>query len=163
MTFLYPTPSPLSPILLSSDGYVLTGLHFVQQGEAVVEQGGNLPIFKDVTKWLDDYFAGKRPNYIPEYQIDNATPFRREVLEILKKIPYGKTITYGEIAAQIAKNHNINKMSAQAVGGAVGWNPIGIIIPCHRVLGVGKKLTGYSGGIHNKIGLLNIEGIKFAN
>lgn len=162
MTTLYPTPPPFSPIVLSSDGYVLTGLHFVQQGE-VVENGGNLPIFKDVTKWLDDYFAGERPNYIPEYQINNATPFRIEVLEILKKIPYGETITYGEIAAQIAKNHNIDKMSAQAVGGAVGWNPIGIIIPCHRVLGVGKKLTGYSGGIHNKIGLLNIEGIKFAN
>lgn len=162
MTFLYPTPSPLSPILLSSDGEVLTNLHFIK-GEAVVEQGGNLPIFKDVTKWLDDYFAGKRPNYIPEYQINNATPFHIEVLEILKTIPYGETITYGEIATQIAKNHNIDKMSAQAVGGAVGWNPIGIIIPCHRVLGVGKKLTGYSGGIHNKIGLLNIEGIKFAN
>lgn len=162
MTTLYPTPPPFSPIVLSSDGYVLTGLHFVQQGE-VVENGGNLPIFKDVTKWLDDYFAGERPNYIPEYQINNATSFRIEVLEILKKIPYGETITYGEIAAQIAKNHNIDKMSAQAVGGTVGWNPIGIIIPCHRVLGVGKKLTGYSGGIHNKIGLLNIEGIKFAN
>lgn len=162
MTSLYPTPAPFSPIVLSSDGYVLTGLHFVQQGE-VVEQVGTLPIFKDVTKWLDDYFAGKVPYYTPEYQIDNATPFRIEVLEILKKIPYGETITYGEIAAQIAKKHNIDKMSAQAVGGAVGWNPIGIIIPCHRVLGVGKKLTGYSGGIHNKIGLLNIEGIKFAN
>ena len=163
MTFLYPTPPPFSPIVLSSDGYVLTGLHFVQQGEAVDEQVGTLPIFKDVTKWLDDYFAGKRPNYIPEYQINNATPFRREVLEILKTIPYGETITYGEIAVQIANNHNIDKMSAQAVGGAVGWNPIGIIIPCHRVLGIGKKLTGYSGGIHNKIGLLNIEGIKYAN
>ncbi|MDD6001321.1 MAG: methylated-DNA--[protein]-cysteine S-methyltransferase [Bacteroidales bacterium] len=162
MTTLYPTPPPFSPIVLSSDGYVLTGLHFVQQGEAV-GQGESLPLFKDVTKWLDDYFAGKRPNYIPEYQINNATPFRREVLEILKTIPYSETITYGEIATQIAKNHNINKMSAQAVGGAVGWNPIGIIIPCHRVLGVGKKLTGYSGGIHNKIGLLNIEGIKYAN
>ena len=162
MTTLYPTPPPFSPIVLSSDGYVLTGLHFVQQGEAV-GQGESLPIFKDVTKWLDDYFAGKRPNYIPEYQINNATPFRREVLEILKTIPYGETITYGEIAAQIAKNHNVDKMSAQAVGGAVGWNPIGIIIPCHRVLGVSKKLTGYSGGIDNKIGLLNIEGIKYAN
>ena len=162
MTTLYPTPPPFSPIVLSSDGYVLTGLHFVQQGEAV-GQGESLPIFKDVTKWLDDYFAGKRPNYMPEYQINNATPFRREVLEILKTIPYGETITYGEIAAQIAKNHNVGKMSAQAVGGAVGWNPIGIIIPCHRVLGVSKKLTGYSGGIDNKIGLLNIEGIKYAN
>lgn len=163
MTTIYHPPYTFCPLLLFSDGYVLTGLHFVQQGEAVVEQVGTLPIFKDVTKWLDDYFAGKRPNYTPEYQINNATQFRREVLEILKTIPYGETITYGEIATQIAKNHNINKMSAQAVGGAVGWNPIGIIIPCHRVLGVGKKLTGYSGGIHNKIGLLNIEGIKFAN
>ena len=156
MTTLYPTPPPFSPIVLSSDGYVLTGLHFVQQGEAV-GQGESLPIFKDVTKWLDDYFAGKRPNYMPEYQINNATPFRREVLEILTTIPYGETITYGEIAAQIAKNHNVDKMSAQAVGGAVGHNPIAIIIPCHRVIGKDGSLTGYGGGLWRKEWLLQLE------
>lgn len=160
MTSLYPTPAPFSPIVLSSDGYVLTGLHFVQQGEAV-GQGESLPIFKDVCRWLDIYFSGKKPDFTPDFSINNATPFRREVLEILQNIPYGETITYGEIADQIAKKNNIDKMSAQAVGGAVGWNPIGIIVPCHRVLGVGKKLTGYSGGIQNKIGLLRIEGIEF--
>ena len=161
MKLIYHPPYPFTPLLLSSDGEVLTGLHFIQSGETIVEQEGTLPIFKDVCKWLDDYFSGKKPDFTPEYRIDNATPFRREVLEILLTIPYGETITYGEIAAQIAKNHNVDKMSAQAVGGAVGWNPIGIIIPCHRVLGVGKKLTGYGGGIPNKIGLLKIEGIEF--
>ena len=163
MTTIYHPPYPFTPLLLSSDGEGLTGLHFVHSGEDMaVEQEGTLPIFKDVCKWLDDYFSGKKPDFTPEYRIVNATPFRREVLEILQTIPYGETITYGEIAAQIAKSHNVDKISAQAVGGAVGWNPIGIIIPCHRVLGVGKKLTGYGGGIPNKIGLLKIEGIEFA-
>ena len=163
MKLIYHPPSPFSPLLLSSDGEVLTSLHFIHSGEDMaVEQEGTLPIFKDVCKWLDDYFSGKKPDFTPAFRIDNATPFRREVLEILQTIPYGETITYGEIATQIAKNHNVDKMSAQAVGGAVGWNPIGIIVPCHRVLGVGKKLTGYGGGIPNKIGLLRIEGIEFA-
>ena len=163
MTTIYHPPYPFTPLLLSSDGEVLIGLHFMHSGEKkIVEQGCNLPILKDVTRWLDVYFSGKKPDFTPEYRIDNATPFRREVLDILLTIPYGETITYGEIAAQIAKNHNVDKMSAQAVGGAVGWNPIGIIVPCHRVLGVGKKLTGYGGGIPNKIGLLKIEGIEFA-
>lgn len=161
MKHLYLPPSPLSPILLSSDGEVLTNLHFIHSSEEAVGQGESLPIFKDVCRWLDIYFSGKKPDFTPDYSINNATPFRREVLKILQKIPYGETITYGEIADQITKNHNIDKMSAQAVGGAVGWNPIGIIVPCHRVLGVGKKLTGYSGGIQNKIGLLRIEGIEF--
>ena len=162
MTTIYTPPYPISPLLLSSDGEVLTGLQFIQSGETIVEQGGTLPIFKDVCRWLDDFFSGKKPDFTPAFRIDNATPFRREVLDILLTIPYGETITYGEIAAQIAKNHNVDKMSAQAVGGAVGWNPIGIIVPCHRVLGVGKKLTGYGGGIPNKIGLLKIEGIEYA-
>jgi len=109
---------------------------------------------------LDVYFSGQEPDFTPKFRIENSTPFRREVLEILVSIPFGKTMTYDEIAAQIAKNHGIEKMSAQAVGGAVGKNPIGIIIPCHRVLGSGKSLTGYSGGIKNKIGLLKVERIE---
>ena len=90
--------------------------------------------------------------------MENLTPFRKEVSEIMCQIPFGKTVTYGEIAAAIAKKHGIEKMSAQAVGGAVGWNPIGIIVPCHRVVGANGSLTGYGGGLHNKIALLRLEG-----
>lgn len=158
--FIYSTPENFDDLLLTSDGEVLTGLHFVRQCKKDFEQK-TLPVFKKVCRWLDVYFSGCEPDFTPEFRIENATLFRREVLEILLTIPFGKTMTYGEIAAQIAKKHGVEKMSAQAVGGAVGWNPIGIIIPCHRVLGSGKSLTGYSGGIKNKIGLLKVEGIEF--
>ena len=117
----------------------------------------NLPVFNDVRRWLDIYFSGKEPDFTPDYRIDGMTPFRRDVFEILLKIPFGKTVTYGEIAAEIAKKRNIAKMSAQAVGGAVGWNPVCIIVPCHRVIGADGSLTGYGGGITNKIALLKLE------
>ena len=117
-----------------------------------------LPIFKDTIKWLDFYFSGKEPNFTPKYKINNLTPFRKIVIDILNKIPYGNTITYNDIAKEIAKIRGIEKMSSQAVGGAVGWNPICIIIPCHRVVGSNNSLTGYGGGIKNKVALLTIEG-----
>lgn len=91
--------------------------------------------------------------------MDNQTEFRKEVIDIMLTTPYGKTITYGEIANKIAKKHKIEKMSSQAVGNAVGWNPICIIIPCHRVVGKNNSLTGYGGGINNKIYLLKNENI----
>lgn len=130
---------------------------FVNDGK-VEYSPQKLPIFDDVCRWLDVYFSGQEPDFTPKYRIDNATPFRRKVLEIVQQIPFGKTMTYGEIASQIAQYHGIGRMSAQAVGGAVGWNPIGIIVPCHRVLGANNNLTGYSGGIKNKSGLLKVEG-----
>ena len=159
MTFtsIYTTPAAFDNLLLTSDGEVLTGAHFVKSGNAV-KPSNALPVFKDVSRWLDIYFSGREPDFTPDFRIDNATPFRKDVLEILQEIPFGRTVTYGDIAAQIAKKHGIEKMSAQAVGGAVGWNPIGIIIPCHRVVGVGNKLVGYGGGIENKIALLKLEG-----
>lgn len=159
MTFtsIYTTPAAFDNLLLTSDGKVLTGLHFVKSGNAV-KPSGALPVFKDVSRWLDIYFSGREPNFTPDFKIENATTFRRDVLEILQQIPFGKTVTYGDIAAQIAKKRGIEKMSAQAVGGAVGWNPIGIIIPCHRVVGAGSKLVGYGGGIENKMALLKLEG-----
>nr|WP_202112458.1 methylated-DNA--[protein]-cysteine S-methyltransferase [Gilliamella sp. Pra-s65] len=123
------------------------------------EQNPNLPIFNSTKKWLDDYFSGKKPNL---YQLELApigTPFRLLVWEILCKIPYGKVITYGDIAKQIASKTNKISMSSQAVGGAVGHNPISIIIPCHRVIGTNGNLTGYAGGIDKKIKLLQHEGI----
>ena len=159
MTFtsIYTTPTAFDNLLLTSDGEVLIGLHFVKSGYAV-KSSNVLPVFKNVSHWLDIYFSGREPDFTPDFRIDNATPFRKDVLEILQEIPFGKTVTYGDIAAQIAKKHGIEKMSAQAVGGAVGWNPIGIVIPCHRVVGAGNKLVGYGGGIENKIALLELEG-----
>ena len=159
MTFtsIYTTPAAFDNLLMTSDGKVLTGLHFVKS-HSVVEPNNALPIFKDVCRWLDIYFSGREPDFTPDFRIDNATPFRKDVLEILNRIPFGKLLTYGEIAKSIAEKNGLAKMSAQAVGGAVGWNPIGIIVPCHRVVGANNKLTGYGGVIENKIALLRLEG-----
>lgn len=116
------------------------------------------PIFEETCKWLDTYFSGKEPDFTPKYKVNNLTDFRKEVIEIMNTIPFGETITYNDIAKIIAKRHGIKRMSAQAVGGAVGWNPICIIIPCHRVIGANRALTGYGGGIKNKLSLLKNEG-----
>ena len=102
-------------------------------------------------------FSGNNPNFIPKYKINNLTPFREEVINIMNKIPYGKTITYNDISNIIAEKRGIKRMSSQAVGGSAGWNPICIIIPCHRVVGSNGNLTGYGGGIKNKIELLKLE------
>lgn len=117
-------------------------------------------IFDDTSRWLDLYFNGIIPDFTPEYKVNNITPFRKQVIDIMNKIPYGNVMTYNDIAKIIAKNNNIKKMSAQAVGNAIGSNPICIIIPCHRVVGVNNKLTGYGGGLDNKISLLSHEGIE---
>lgn len=158
--------SPLGKIYMRSDGKYLTGLWFESSRDARKHKYNyeekELPIFEQTTKWLDIYFSGKNPDFIPEYKIENVTPFRQQVIDIMNKIPYGKTITYNDIAKEIAKNQGIEKMSAQAVGGAVGWNPICIIIPCHRVVGTNGSLTGYGGGIKNKIGLLEIEKVDMS-
>ena len=160
--YIYHTPDSFDDMLMSSDGNVLTGLWF--QGSPDQKQHTELytveylPVFKETCRWLDIYFSGRQPAFTPIYQLNGLTTFRGEVSEILCTIPVGKTMTYGDIAAKVAPKHGILKMSAQAVGGAVGWNPIGIIIPCHRVIGAGGKLTGYGGGIKNKIALLELEG-----
>lgn len=116
-----------------------------------------LEIFKETSNWLDIYFSGKNPNFTPKYKLDNLSFFRKNVIDIMNSIEYGKTITYNDIAKIIAKKYGINRMSPQAVGGAVGSNPICIIIPCHRVVGSNGNLTGYGGGIKNKIALLKSE------
>jgi methylated-DNA-[protein]-cysteine S-methyltransferase len=161
---LYPTPSAYNDIIMISDGCSLTGLHFIGAKEKTKYLNNNqipdLPIFIETRRWLDIYFSGHQPDFTPHYKIENPTSFRREISEIMCTIPFGKTLTYGEIAAQIAKKHGLEKMSAQAVGGAVGWNPICIIVPCHRVMGAGGKITGYGGGISNKIALLRLEGVN---
>ena len=113
-----------------------------------------------VCQWLDEYFAGVPPDWMPPMRLAGATPFRRMVSEEMMSIPFGKTVTYGDIAKRIASRSGKSRMSAQAVGGAVGWNPICIIIPCHRVIGAGGKLTGYGGGMKNKIALLKHERVR---
>ena len=157
-TKTYPTPSQFDDLIMESDGELLTGLHFANDNYIPKSQNfieNNLPILDETRHWLDKYFSGKLPDFLPKFRIENATNFRQKVLEILLKIPYGSTITYGQIATQISP-----KMSAQAVGGAVGWNPICIIIPCHRVIGANSQLTGYGGGLQNKIELLKLEKIS---
>ena len=161
--WFYETPKQFSNIIINSDGEYLTGLYF-EGSRGLAKQNMNceekkLPIFQETIKWLDIYFRGKCPEFIPKYKIQNLTPFRKEVIDIMNTIAFGKTLTYQDIAKRIAQNRRIEKMSAQAVGGSVGWNPICIIIPCHRVVGTNGSLTGYGGGINNKIELLKNEKI----
>ena len=159
--------SPLGKILLFSDGANLVGLYFETSvnlrnlGANLYESNKNSQRFFTQTKnWLDLYFGGKNPRFIPPLAFPkNASPFSLRVWEILQGIPHGKTTTYGNIANQIARELKIPKMSAQAVGSAVSRNPISIIVPCHRVIGANGNITGYAGGIDKKIALLRIEGI----
>lgn len=158
----YQTPNNFSNMIMSSDGTYLTGLWFEKSKDALKHDmkdalEKSLPIFDETCKWLDIYFTGKNPNFTPEYKIENETPFRKMVTKIMNEIPYGKTISYAEISNQIANIKQIKKMSAQAVGHAVGSNPICIIVPCHRVIGKSGKLVGYGGGLENKIELLKLE------
>lgn len=117
-----------------------------------------IPVFAETKKWLDIYFSGKQPQFFPKLDLQGSE-FRLAVWEILLKIPYGQTITYGDIASEIGERRGIKKMAAQAVGGAVGHNPVAIIVPCHRVIGANGSLTGYGGGIERKEKLLQLEGI----
>lgn len=153
--------SPIGDILMAADDIGLTGLWF--EGQKYYPDLKNaqnmpdLPVFNETMRWLDTYFSGKSPDFTPPLHMI-GTPFQTNVWNILLTIPYGKTTTYGEIAKQIAVKMGLPRMSAQAVGGAVGHNRISIIVPCHRVLGVHGELTGYAGGIDKKRYLLNIEG-----
>ena len=162
MQYTHSYESPLGRMLLASDGAALTGLWFVGQkyyAAALDKQHEEktLPVFEQTKSWLDIYFSGKKPDFTPPLE-PVGSEFRREVWELLLSIPYGRTVTYAELAAAIAERRSIMHMSAQAVGGAVGHNPISIIIPCHRVVGSGGSLTGYAGGIDRKIRLLSLEG-----
>lgn len=149
--------SPIGKIILKSDGSYLTGLDFIKHGETKTDCK-NLKIFDEVKRWLDIYFQGKKPNFTPKIKLF-GTPFQSEVWEILKEIDFGETSTYGKIAETLAFKKGLAKMSAQAVGSAIGKNPILIIIPCHRVIGSNGSLTGYRGGIELKSKLLEIEKI----
>ena len=161
MIYTYRYASQLGNITLASDGESLIGLWFDEQKHfprKLISESteAELPIFTQTIKWLNTYFGGEVPGFTLPISL-NATPFRKAVYEILLTIPYGQTMTYGEIAAIIAEQKGIERMSAQAVGGAVGRNPISIIIPCHRVVGTDGSLTGYAGGLDRKIKLLKLE------
>ena len=164
MLYISHYDSPLGGITLASDGEALVGLWFDGQrhfAETLSEKAtghADLPIFAQTRRWLDIYFSGRKPDFTPALKMC-GTPFRRRVWEILLTIPYGKTLTYGEIACLIACNTGTKRMSAQAVGGAVGHNPVSIIVPCHRVLGANGSLTGYAAGIDKKTRLLQLEGV----
>lgn len=152
--------SPLGSILLAADDLGLTGL-WLESDRFFPDKLESLPgVTEDirVTKgWLDIYFSGREPDFTPRLH-QKGSDFHRAVGEIMLKIPYGKTTTYGAIAKELAEQRGIARMSAQAVGGAVGRNEISIIIPCHRVVGSNGSLTGYGGGLDKKIKLLELEG-----
>ena len=161
MDFTHRFNSPLGGITMASDGEALTGLWFDGQKyfAASLEKEHEermLPVFDLADKWLNLYFSGSEPGFLPPLLM-RTTEFRKTVWEILLSIPYGKTMTYGEIADRIAAGRELSRMSAQAVGGAVAHNAISLMIPCHRVVGMDGSLTGYAGGLEKKIWLLEME------
>ena len=160
--FRYQTPEGFDNMLMCTDGEVLTGLWYEGSRDAnkhisnLVEtcHDASLPqIISDTCRWLDIYYSGRQPDFTPNFLMKDLTPFRKAVLDVVAGIPFGQTMTYGGISKRLKVN------SAQAVGGAVGWNPICLIVPCHRVMGANGRLTGYGGGLHNKIALLKHEGL----
>ncbi|MDO5785487.1 MAG: methylated-DNA--[protein]-cysteine S-methyltransferase [Eubacteriales bacterium] len=161
--FIFPYPSPVGTLTLAGTEDAITGLWFRNQKyfgstlntQAVEKQ---TPALRLAAQWLDSYFHGENP--APELPLaPSGSPFRQAVWEILCRIPYGSLTTYGTIARQLAQQTG-KAVSAQAVGGAVGHNPISILIPCHRVVGAAGSLTGYAAGIDTKIQLLRLEGVS---
>ncbi|WP_309547348.1 methylated-DNA--[protein]-cysteine S-methyltransferase [Varibaculum prostatecancerukia] len=167
-TFIQFYDSPLGELAMRSDGSALIGLGLASQQAAVATAAGtrpqekSLPIFQETARWLDSYFRGRAPSFTPKLKL-SGSDFQKRVCEIMLTIPFGETVTYGEIAARIARERGIPRMSAQAVGGAVGANPILIIVPCHRVIGAGGNLTGYGAGMERKIQLLKLENVDMTS
>lgn len=158
--------SPLGKITLASDGERLIGLYFDGQKyflssikSEIIENDG-LEIFKKTKKWLDEYFKGKNPPTEGLKLKLEGSDFRKNVWQKLRSIPYGKTVSYNDIAKNIAAEKGIKRMSCQAVGSAIGHNPISIIVPCHRVVSTNGNLTGYAAGIEIKKKLLELEGVE---
>ena len=163
MDYTHHYESPLGGITLASDGEALIGLWFDGQkyfADSLEREYKEqpLPVFDEANRWLDIYFSGRAPHFTPPLSM-KTTQFRKAVWEIMLTIPYGQTMTYGEIAGKIAAQKGLSRMSAQAVGGAVGHNAISLIIPCHRVVGTDGSLIGYAGGIRKKVQLLKMEGV----
>ncbi len=161
MHYTHTYRSPLGTIVMASDGEGLTGLWFEGQKYFAATLGTprqerQLPLFEQTCRWLDRYFDGCDPGPTPPLH-PQGSPFRLAVWELLRQIPFGATTTYGELAREIARRQQMKSCSAQAVGGAVGHNPVSILIPCHRVVGSDGSLTGYAGGIERKAQLLALE------
>ena len=164
MQYISHYPSPIGNMLLAADEMGLTGLWFEGQKYFALDldkehEEKEIPLFEKVKQWLDIYFSGKEPDFTIPLHF-TGTEFQKEVWEILCTIPYGQTMTYGEIAKRIASRKGLPHMSAQAIGGAVGHNRISIIVPCHRVVGADGSLTGYAGGIEKKVKLLKLEKVN---
>ena len=161
MEYTHHYDSPFGGITLASDGEALTGLWFDGQkyfGASLSDhcEPRELPVFEEADKWLTIYFDGKEPDFMPPLALCGSD-FRKSVWKIIRQIPYGQTMTYGQIAKEMARQMGVAQMSAQAVGSAVGRNPISIIVPCHRVVGSNGSLTGYAGGVERKAALLALE------
>ena len=162
MTYLQTYSSSLGEFLLAADETGLTGAWFEGQkyfartltGERI---GRETSVLAEAKRWLDRYFSGEAPDRLPPLH-PQGSDFQKAVWELLVRIPYGRTMTYGELAAALAVQQGRERMSAQAVGGAVGHNRISILIPCHRVIGANGSLTGYAGGVERKLALLKLEG-----
>lgn len=159
--------SPLGEMMMLSDGAGLTNLNFIDDkfypADLVRQvQEAQLPVFDATAKWLDAYFAGRDPGALPPLALQGSE-FRRQVWQLLLQVPYGGLTTYKELAQKIAAQRGSTNMSAQAVGGAVGHNPICIMVPCHRVIGTSGSLTGYAGGLWRKEKLLQLEQIDMKN
>ncbi len=160
--------SPVGPVMLASDGDNIVGLwmdgqkYFANTLTETIIEKNDLEVFDTANEWLDKYFAGKEPAISDLPLAPRGGEFRKVVWDILCEIPYGEVITYGEIAEKVAIEMNKQNMSSQAVGGAVGHNPIAIIVPCHRVVGASGSLTGYAGGIDKKVKLLEHEGVDMS-
>jgi len=153
-------PSILGELIIRSDGSALTGLFFIDQRH-LPEGLLDLPqeedaLTQETRHWLDIYFSGRDPGFLPSLRFE-GTPFQKRVWLMLQEIPYGQTRSYGQIGEALAAEKGIQRMSAQAVGMAIGRNPISIIVPCHRVIGSDGSLTGYAGGIEKKKKLLELE------
>jgi methylated-DNA-[protein]-cysteine S-methyltransferase len=167
MEYIHDIKAPVGILTVASDGENVSGLWIEGQKYFAKTLGGNvlkqnLLIFEYVQKWLDIYFSGEEPNFMPPL-MPQGTLFQKSIWNILGKITYGQTATYGEIAKQYELENKGRHTSARAIGGAVGHNPISILIPCHRVIGKNGDLTGYAGGITIKHKLLQMEGIETRN
>ena len=161
MDYLHHYQSPFGGITIASDGAALVGLWFDEQRFFAASlspdrEEKTLPVFEQAVRWLDLYFSGRDPGFTPPVKL-RTTEFRQAVCRIMLAIPYGRTMTYGKIAEIVARQKGVPRMSAQAVGGAVGHNPVSLIVPCHRVIGAGGALVGYGGGLDRKTALLSLE------
>lgn len=166
MLYYKKAASPLGEITLRSDGEALTGLWFADDkhygakdiaGAALAD----LDVFTQAEEWLAEYFAGREPKVSVPLKLQGSE-FQMQVWRLLQDIPYGRLVTYGDIAKKIAVQKGVARMSAQAVGGAVGHNPLCIIVPCHRVVGANGSLTGYGGGMWRKVRLLELEKVDMS-